>query len=437
MRNSKLVFRVISTTALLGIIFLVGLYSGHHRNQLHELVYGTFDQARLVIKELPNLMKSKPIHFLRKARYDGEGVTINTFPTQSEDYLLLSGFFKDHNGVRLIERDGTIINEWPVSLFDTVGDPSFCRNPPATEWNAIPHGTIIEPDGSIVLSFESCGMIKLDRCATPLWAQTELITHHSPNFMFNGDIVISGGEYVDEETGNVLWPYDGDYWEDLIFTFGPDGTLKKSKKLTELFVENNYQSILTSTGKAETWVNGEFHLNEVEELSPELAPAFPMFDTGDLLLSVRNRNMILVVDAAMQKIKWHHIGPWIRQHDPDFQPDGTITLYDNNTDETDSGKRQGGSHIYRINPATNETSVVYGGQPETYFYSRERATHQMQPDDSILVTEAQGGRVFQVDSLDKIIWEWVNRYDDEHITWMHDASILPKSFFKVSDWSCS
>ncbi|WP_171238986.1 arylsulfotransferase family protein [Ruegeria sp. HKCCA5763] len=433
---SKIIFRTILAVVVLGGFFVVGLYSGHHRNGLHQLVYGTFDQTRLVIKELPNLTKSRPIHFLRKARYDGEGVTVNAGPDKTDEYLLLSGFFKDHNGVRLIERDGTIVHEWNVSIFDTVGDPSFCRNPPATEWNAIPHGTIIEPDGTITLGFESCGMIKLDRCSAPVWAQTELITHHSPNFMSNGDIVIAGGEFVPDGP-NVQWPYDDEYWEDLIFVFSPDGTLKKSKRMTDLYIENDYQAILTATGKFATWINGEFHLNEVEELSPELAPAFPMFEAGDLLLSIRNRNMIMVVDAEMETIKWHQIGPWIRQHDPDFQPDGTITLYDNNTDETNPGRRSGGSRIYRVDPTTGETEIVYGGTPETHFYSRERATHQMQPDGSVLVTEAQGGRVFQVDSAGEIIWEWVNRYDEDNVTWMHDASILPKSFFEVSDWSCS
>lgn len=432
---SKIIFRAILALVVFGFIFVVGLYSGHHRNWLHQIVYGTFDQTRLVIKEIPNLTKSKPIHFLRQARYEGEGVTVNAGPNKTDDYLLLSGFFKDHNGVRLIDRDGTIVHEWNVSIFDTVGDPSFCRNPPATEWNAIPHGTIIEPDGSIVFGFESCGMVKLDRCSAPVWAQTELITHHSPNFMSNGDIVIAGGEFVPDGP-DVQWPFDNEYWEDLIFIFSPDGTLKKSKPMTDLFVENGFQPLLTSTGGFATWVNGEFHLNEVEALSPELAPAFPMFEANDLILSFRNLNMIMVVDAAMEKIKWHQVGPWIRQHDPDFQPDGTITLYDNNTDETNAGIRSGGSRIYRVDPVSGETEIVYGGTPETHFYSRERATHQMQPDGSLLVTEAQGGRVFQVDRSGEIIWEWVNRYDEDNVTWMHDASIHPKSFFEVSDWSC-
>jgi len=433
---SKFLFRTVSGVAIIGVPFIVGLYSAHHKNALYDLVYGSYDESRLVWRELPDLLKQKPIHFLRKARYEGSGLTRNSFEENTDELMLLSGFFQDHNGVRLIERDGTVVNEWTVSIFDTLGDPAFCRNPPATEWNAIPHGTIIEPDGDIVLSFESCGMVKLDKCSKPIWAKTDIITHHSPNFTSTGNIVISGGELVTDADNDIQWPYDNDYWEDLIFIFDPDGNLLKSKRMTELFVENDFQSILTATGNFSTWINGEFHLNEIEELSPEMASAFPMFEAGDLLLSVRNRNLILVVSADLQTIKWHQVGPWIRQHDADFQPDGTITLFDNHTDETDDGRRAGGSRIYKVDPATHAATVLYGGTPEQHFYSRERSTHQMQPDGSILITEAQGGRTFEVDPNGNITWEWVNRYDDDHVTWMHDAEMISKDYFTVSDWSC-
>lgn len=434
---SRFLFRTVSGIAILGIPFIVGLYSAHHKNGLYDLVYGTYEEIRLVYRELPNLLKQRPIHFLRFARYEGEGLTVNTFGSETDQYIMISGFFKDHNGIRLMERDGRVVNEWQMSIFDTLGDPSFCRNPSATEWNAIPHGTIFEPDGDAIFSFESCGMVKLDRCGNVHWAKTDLLTHHSPNFTRDGNIVIAGGEFVPEENGTVQWPYDDDYWEDFIFIFDPDGNLLKSKRLTELFIENGYQSLLTATGNFRTWINGEFHLNEIEELQPEMADAFPMFEAGDLLLSVRNRNLIMVVSEDLQTIKWHKIGPWIRQHDADWQPDGTITLFDNNTDESDDGRRSGGSHIYRVDPKTNETSIVYGGTPDTHFYSRERALHQMQPDGSVLITEAQGGRVFQVAADGTLLWEWVNRYDDQHVTWMHDGQLIDKDYFEVDDWSCN
>ena len=127
---SKIIFRAILAVVVLGAIFVIGLYSGHHRNWLHQMVYGTFDQTRLVIKEIPNLTKSRPIHFLRQARYEGEGVTVNAGPDKTDEYLLLSGFFKDHNGVRLIERDGTIVHEWNVSIFRHRGG-SFVLPEPA------------------------------------------------------------------------------------------------------------------------------------------------------------------------------------------------------------------------------------------------------------------------------------------------------------------
>ena len=434
---SRLIFRVVVTVAVLGFAFLVGLFSAHRQNALYDFVYGTYADIRLVIKEIPNLRKTRPIHFLRKSRYDGDGITVNTFGDDDDSLVLLSGFFKDQNAVRLMKRNGTVVNEWKVRLFEATSDVNHCRNPPATEWNAIPHGTIIEPDGSIIFSFESCMMVKLDKCSKVEWVNEDLITHHSPNFTQTGGIVIAGGELVTPENRDIPWPYDGEYWEDFIFIFDKDGSLLKQKRLTELYTENGFNPVLTSNGNFKTEINGEFHLNEVEELSSDLAGDFPMFEAGDLLLSVRNRNLILVVDAAMEKIKWFHVGPWVRQHDPDFEPGGMITVFDNNTDRTDHGTVSGGSRIIEIDPVTNVTRVIYGGTPKQHMYSRERGTHQMQPGGGVLVTEAQGGRVFETDAAGNTVWEWVNRYDDENVTWMHDASVLPSDYFSGTDWSCS
>ena len=433
----RFVFIAAATLLVLGIVFGAGLYSGHSKNAIYRAVLGVYDPLKELRTEWPNLTGSYPVHFLRPARYDGNGVTVNTVRDDGEKLILLSGFFGENNGVRLIRRDGSVVASWTISAQALFPDRSFCRNPPVTDWNAIPHGTVAWPDGSIALSFESCGMVRLDRCGKVLWNTAPLVTHHSPTLDDNGDIVISGGKYVDETTGNIRWPFRGSYWEDLVYRFTRDGKLTFERPVTQLFHDNDMAWLLSATGTFSTSVSGEFHLNEVEALSGAMAPAFPMFAAGDLMLSLRNRNLILVTDPEVRTVKWWRIGPWIRQHDPDFEPDGTITVFDNHTDETTKGMRAGGSRIYQVNPATNETRIVYGGTDKQHYYTAERGTHQMQPGGGVLITEAQAGRIFEVDADGNIVWEFVNRYDKDRVTWVHDAAVYPADFFKVSDWSCA
>lgn len=416
--------------------FVAGQYSAVKETALHRAVWGVLDQGRTLVEEMPNLLGQEPIHFLRPATRPGSGVTVNEPSADRGDLILLSGFIDGNNRARLIRRDGTVLADWELSAHALFPDLSFFRDPPATDWNAITHGTIITPEGDIVFSFESGGMARLDRCGNTVWTTPGIVNHHSPNWLMNGGIVISGGRHIARPNAEIPWPFAGPYWEDLVFKYDAAGNKVFERALTELFIANGMEALITSTGFFRTRTGGEFHLNEVEELSAELAPDFPMFDAGDLMLSLRNRNMIVVTDPEVRRIKWYRIGPFIRQHDPDFQPGGTITVFDNHSDDTPDGSRGGGSRIWRLDPVSGSAELLYGGRDGQRFFSPERSTHQMLPDGGILVTSAQEGRAFQVDPSGRIVWEYVNRHDADRVTWLHDAESFDPSYFSVRDWSC-
>jgi hypothetical protein len=419
-----------------GGIYTAGLYSAHHDLVPYRVVFGLWDSATTVIDELPNIRGTEPIHFLEPARYEGDGVVVNDPPPgREDDLILMTGFFDGDTAARLIRRDGTVVHGWRLRPLELIANPAGCRNVPRTNWNGLPHGTIAKPDGSIVVSFESCGMVKLDRCGMVAWATLE-VTHHSPNWRDDGGIVVAGGEYVDKETKDIPWPFSGPYWEDLIYRFSADGKLESRRPMTEMFLDNDMAPVLNSGSEFSTRTHGEFHLNEVEELSAELAPEFPMFEAGDLLLSFRNLNMIAVTDAQGERVKWFKVGPWVRQHDPDFETGGVITVFDNHTDATLDGSRRGGTRIVEVNPATNATRVIYGGREDEHMYSSERGNHQRTYSGTIMINEAISGRVIEVDAAGRVIWEYISRYDADRTLWMHDAWVVPPGFFTVTDWSC-
>jgi hypothetical protein len=436
MDRSRTVFLAAAGLLTVGVPFLGGLYAAHHDMAVYRKVFEVWDNATTLIDEIPNLRGTEPIHFLQPARYEGDGVTLNDPRAGASDLILLSGFLKDDNYVRLIRRDGSVVNEWRLRALDKLANPAQCRNPPMTNWNAIPHGTIATPEGDIVISFESCGMVRLDRCNKVKFSTAE-ITHHSPNWLADGGIVIAGGEYVDKAAKDLPWPFDGPYWEDLVYKFDADGKLTLRKPVTELFIENQMAPQLTAGSEFRTRVDGEFHLNEVEELSPELAPAFPMFAAGDLMLNFRNLNMIVVTDATATKVKWFKTGPYVRQHDPDFGADGRITMFDNHSDGSLDGSREGGSRVWSVDPATDQATLIYGAKDGQRMYSPERSTHQMLPNGDMMVTEAQAGRAFEVTAGGDKVWEYVNRWDASRIAWLHDAEVYAPGFFTVTDWSCA
>ena len=77
----------------------------------------------------------------------------------------------------------------------------------------------------------------------------------------------------------------------------------------------------------------------------------------------------------------------------------------------------------------------YGG-PEEFFYAERRGKQQALDDGSLLIVEAEAGRVFEVDAARQVTWEYVNRYDKTHAARVTDAVAYDVGFFTVHDWSC-
>jgi len=397
----------------------------------------------MVVRELPNLAGTKPTHWVVEARYEGDGVTRNDHEATGE-LILLQGFFDDAVELHLIRRDGTLMARWPVSYAALAQHITHVRKTPASDWNVGLHGAVLLPDGSAVFSMDHIGLFKLNRCGDLVWSVDEP-THHSVENNADGSFWVSSADKIHPGAGTEHALFRPPYTTDTLLHVSPAGEVLEEISLINVFVDSNMMGLLTLTGSiVPDMMEGSrpdferelFHLNDVEELPEDLAAAFPMFAAGDLLVSLRNRNLILVIDRETQTIKWWHIGPWVRQHDPDWSPDGTITVFDNNRDGTDTGAILGSSRIVAIDPSTRQTEIRYGGPGEEFFYAERRGKHQVLDGGGMLIVEAEAGRVFEIDPGHKVTWEYVNRYSDIENAHITDASVYGAEYFAVDDWRC-
>ena len=97
------------------------------------------------------------------------------------------------------------------------------------------------------------------------------------------------------------------------------------------------------------------HTNALRVLSSALAPKFPMFKAGQLLISPRNLDALLVLDPDTGKIVWAARGPWRAQHDPSFLDNGHLLLFDN------LGSPRG-SRVLEYDPLTQAFPWTYPGE---------------------------------------------------------------------------
>lgn len=310
----------------------------------------------------------------------------------------------------LYDAKGELRHLWPVN------EKSFYAR--AKHNSNAPHAMEIMPDGSVIVSFDWLGMMtRLDACGEPMWLQ-EGFYHHAFSRDDDGGIWTWYGEKTGYGQIQDIVKFDPDTGEVVTRISFNDDVVRRSRNSAMLF------SMRTDTKFVPDDRNPPdiFHPNDVEPLPAAYADAFPMFDPGDLLLSIRNLNLLMVIDQT-GKVKWHQAGPWLMQHDPDFEADGTILVFNNARGRTRSD-------VYSVDPATGETkSLLY--DVTVPFNSQFRGKQQRLPNGNILVTIPEQGQVFEFTPDAKVAVEFNNlsaagpEYNED----IANAKWLPEDFF--------
>jgi hypothetical protein len=442
----KILFYLVLSGAVIGGTFVVGLYSGASRNVLYEAVTGVKDgienSVATLIGEASTISGRTPRHFLQPSRYPRDGVTVNDPANDQRDLILVTGFAGDTNELRLMRRGGDVVARWPVAFSTIFPNPTHLTEEqrPATDWNVDLHGALALPDGSVVFNFEWSGLVKLDRCGTVEWTVPRR-THHSVERAESGGFWVPGRR-THQSGPSPYPPFEPPFWEDTILRVSDDGRVLSEVSMAGILYKNGLGSLLTAGVRFSTemeWDQELVHLNKIAELPSAIAGDFPMFEAGDLALSSRDQNLVMVVDKNADKVKWWRIGPWARQHDPEFKAGGTLVIFNNNTYEPADAPRRGSqwpTNILEIDPATGHHRVLFGGKPGEEMMTVVRGKVELTRQGGMLLTEFEAGRVLETDASGKIVWEYVRHHNAKEVTELTEARVYPADYFTVQDWTC-
>lgn len=317
----------------------------------------------------------------------------------------------------LIDATGAELHKWPIRYQSLVAETWI-------KHGINPHGLEIFPDGSIAVNFDGNGdvLARINACGAPVWV-ADGIYHHSLHLDQDGLL----WTWVSPE--NVEAPQ-----QSIVALEAATGAVVKEIDIFDIVAAAERNGLLLSIPpdykirRFTPQVNvapkhDAFHPNDVEPLPRGLADQYPLFDAGDLVISLRNIDFVGVVDPDTLEIKWSGFGPWIKQHDPDFIGDGVIEIYDNNI-------HRGRSNLIAVNPATGEMTRRFLS-PESHFYSRIQGKHQRLPNGASLVTVPGEGRVMEIDSEGRPIMIYDNIADDGLNGRVFNAIWVPEDFFET------
>ena len=141
------------------------------------------------------------------------------------------------------------------------------------------------------------------------------------------------------------------------------------------------------------------------------------FKPGNVLISPRSLDTIFLIDRESKEVVWQYTGNYrgglSGQHEPHMIEKGlpgagNIIIFDNGASPLKHVKHSGESYILEINPVTEE--IVWKYENGEKFYSKYRGTAQRLPNGNTLINEADGCRIFEVTVEGEIVWEYVVPY---------------------------
>lgn len=150
------------------------------------------------------------------------------------------------------------------------------------------------------------------------------------------------------------------------------------------------------------------------------------FTPGDIMVSIRNINAVVVFENESMAVKFISIGQVIRHHDPDFVDGDTISIFDNNN--LQPLVEDGQSRIVRVDAPSGELVVTFTGTAARPFFTDIMGKHQLLDNGNLLITESRAGRALEISAQGKLVWEYNNVVRQDVVGLLSEAQRLDQRF---------
>jgi hypothetical protein len=384
-------------------------------------------QAQAVIPPRPTA------HFAYPKSHDREGVRKLNPDRVQQGLVLISSNWKDDEwkpGLKLINKKGKVLHEWrinPTKLSPKISTPKNFAGPGAV--HLFENGDILTPLGKEELA-------RLDACGNIVW-RLPLWAHHSIHQAEDGSLWVLGKEKNENTSHSGIQRFD-EVEEDIIVHLSLDGKIKKKISVLDILWKNDLHRYIFKMSEDGVRPTDLTHANDVEPLPVDMADEYPKLDVGDVAISLRRPDLVVVFDPKSRKVKWYKQDELIGQHDPDFIGGGWIGVFDNNTDGTKRGKALGGSRVVAFNVNDGSEKVLFQSKGPDTFYTPFGGWWQTLKNENMLLVESKAGRVVEVDQNGDIVWEWIHEsYREDFVPQVSYAKQHQITTTQIGSWPCS
>ncbi|HKP23825.1 MAG TPA: arylsulfotransferase family protein [Dongiaceae bacterium] len=343
--------------------------------------------------------------FWADARTEKRGVT-RYDPARAANGLTLYSSAHEQSAY-LMDMQGKVVHRWHLNFSALWDDSAAVKQPRGDDFIHIEKAHVL-PNGDLIALYTAIGDTPWGYGIAKLSAQSQVIwkylghAHHDFAVDDAGNVHVLTQEVVETDLpgfGHLPKPRIDDF----LVTLSPDGEVRASVPLMELFAASPYGRRLYFTSN-ESYLNGDYlHANSVDILKGPVR-GIPNSRAGQALISLREVSTVALVDPASRSVVWAQSGPFVRQHDAQVLPTGNLLLFDNEGSSAGHGR----SRVLELDPATSRIVWSYAGRDGDQLESLARSSQTRLANGNTLIVESMAGRVIEVAPNGDIVWEFVN-----------------------------
>jgi hypothetical protein len=343
--------------------------------------------------------------FWADARTEQRGVT-RYDPARAANGLTLYSSAHEQSAY-LMDMQGKVVHRWHLNFSALWDDSAAVKQPRSDDFIHIEKAEVL-PNGDLIALYTAIGDTPWGYGIAKLNAKSEVIwkylghAHHDFAVDDAGNVHVLSQQVTETDLpGFAHLPKPR--IDDFLVTLSPDGEERASIPLMDVFAASPYGRRLYFASN-ESYLNGDYlHANSVDILKGPV-PGMPGSRAGQALISFREISTVALVDPASRSIVWSQSGPWVRQHDAQVLPTGTLLLFDNEGSSAGHGR----SRVLELDPATSRVVWSYAGRDGEPLESLARSSQTRLANGNTLIVESMAGRVIEVAPNGDIVWEFVN-----------------------------
>ncbi|KEZ76024.1 arylsulfotransferase family protein [Salinisphaera hydrothermalis] len=393
--------------ACLFLAFLVGSYVILARVFPYQYFDDAYKAFHAVVEQRSVSNRYSQTDQWRPARTDKRRVTIYDPKRAYNGYTLYTSAGGSY--AALIDMKGQEVHRWSLpysKVWQKTPEGHDAQSDRLIYWTK----AVMYPNGDLVATYISAadtpwgyGLVKLDTDSNVIW-KYHGATHHDIDITPDGRVLAISNAFSSQvlpEFPNLAKPHLEDF---LVVLNGKTGKPIKKISLLNAYYNSRYRPLLETAPSQ--YLEDPLHTNNVQYIGAKLAESFaPAHGQAEqALMSFRTPSTVGLIDIKSGQITWMARGPWLAQHSPRVLANGHFNVFDNY-----GHFRQGNaSRLLEIDPKTLGIVWRYHGTPQHPLQSRIRSEIQQLPNGNRLVTESDGGRLFELTPDGTIVWQFIN-----------------------------